>query len=620
LTQSADSSVTAASGNLVISGSLDTAGYNLTFNGSSNTTVSGSISGSGAITKSGTGTTTLSASNTAANTTVDGGSLNVTGSLRNSDIFGVLTVGNTHSGATMLISAGGSVVADNLLYLGQSAGSDSNSITVTGTGSSLAVGNAWIGTADGAGNTGNTLEVSAGGSLTSVNVILGGSSNSVLVTGSNSTLTNSSGITVGEGSFFGGSSVGNSLVIANGGKVASAAVYHGAEFMIGYVPGDNQNSVTVTGAGSLLTHGGDVTVGYYGSSNSLVVSSGGTVANRDGFIGRQSTDNTALVTGVGSLWTNSGTLTVGGSPWSGAAGGTLTVASGGTVAAAGGITIATQAGDTGTLNIGHFGGNDAAGTIITPTIAFGAGTGVINFNQSDSTMVSAAISGNGSVNQLGTGTTTLSGINTYSGTTTVNAGTLMANNTGGSAVGTSAVTVSRSGTLGGNGTIGGATTIASGGTLMPGSGGVGALTFSNGLTLADGSTTTFLINGNNSFTSININGGNVQFGGALNLDITSSLTSGLFSLFNLSNGATESGNFSAVYLTGIYSGVMTYYDASWTWFWKSNSDYNGNQITAELNMETGALTVAAIPEPSTYALLGLGALGLLIAYRRKKAA
>jgi autotransporter-associated beta strand protein len=119
---------------------------------------------------------------------------------------------------------------------------------------------------------------------------------------------------------------------------------------------------------------------------------------------------------------------VGGSPFSGAAGGTLTVASGGTVAAAGGITIAAQAGDTGTLNIGRFGTNDAAGAIITPTIAFGAGTGAINFNQSNSTTVSAAISGNGSLNQLGTGTTTLSGSNSYTGTTAISAGTMLFSN------------------------------------------------------------------------------------------------------------------------------------------------------------------------------------------------
>jgi autotransporter-associated beta strand protein/T5SS/PEP-CTERM-associated repeat protein len=217
-------------------------------------------------------------------------------------------------------------------------------------------------------------------------------------------------------------------VIANGGKVASAAVYNGAEFMIGYFGGDNQNSVTVTGAGSLLTNGGGVIVGFFGSSNSLVVSGGGTVANASGFVGFGGTDNTALVTGAGSLWTNSGTLTVGRSPFRGAAGGTLTVASGGTVAAAGGITIAAQAGDTGTLNIGRFGTNDAAGTIIAPTIAFGAGTGAINFNQSDSTTVSAAISGNGAVNQRGTGTTTLSGSNSYTGTTAISAGTMLFSN------------------------------------------------------------------------------------------------------------------------------------------------------------------------------------------------
>jgi T5SS/PEP-CTERM-associated repeat protein len=384
--------------------------------------------------------------------------------LTNSDS---LTVGGSGSGNSLVISNGGTVAADNLLNLGQSAGSDSNSIVVTGTGSSLAVGNAFIGTADGVGNTGNTLEVSAGGSLTSVNVTLRGSSNSVLVTGSNSTWTNSGQFSVGEGvqSY----STGNSLVISNGGKVVSGSMAYSDDFKIGIDPGDNQNSVTITGAGSMLSNGGDLTVGYYGSSNSLVISDGGTVANRDGFIGRLSsgvnfaaTHNTALVTGAGSLWTNSGTLTVGGSPLSGATGGTLTVASGGTVAAVGGITIAAQAGDIGTLNIGRFGTNDAAGTIIAPTIAFGAGTGVINFNQSNSTTVSAAISGNGTVNQLGSGTTTLSASNTYTGATTVSAGKLVVDGS----ISLSTVTV-QGGTLSGSGTVGGLI-VNTGGTISPG--------------------------------------------------------------------------------------------------------------------------------------------------------
>jgi fibronectin-binding autotransporter adhesin len=76
------------------------------------------------------------------------------------------------------------------------------------------------------------------------------------------------------------------------------------------------------------------------------------------------------------------------------------------------------------LNIGRFGTNDTAGTITAPTIAFGAGAGAINFNQSNSTTLSAAISGNGSVNQLGTGTTTLSASNSYTGDTTISGGTL----------------------------------------------------------------------------------------------------------------------------------------------------------------------------------------------------
>jgi T5SS/PEP-CTERM-associated repeat protein/autotransporter-associated beta strand protein len=187
------------------------------------------------------------------------------------------------------------------------------------------------------------------------------------------------------------------------------------------------------------------------------------VANTDGRIGGRGVDNTALVTGAGSLWTNSGTLTIGGSLQSGAASGTLTVASGGTVTAAGGITIAALAGDTGTLNLGRFGTNDTAGTIIAPTISFGEGTGAINFNQSDAVTITAAISGAGTINQLGGGTTTLTASNTYTGATTVAAGRLIVD---GSIAG-STVTVNRGGTLAGSGSVGGIV-LNLGSTINPG--------------------------------------------------------------------------------------------------------------------------------------------------------
>jgi autotransporter-associated beta strand protein len=116
------------------------------------------------------------------------------------------------------------------------------------------------------------------------------------------------------------------------------------------------------------------------------------------------------------------------------------------------------------LNIGRFGTNDTAGTIVAPTIAFGSGTGAINFNQSDRMTLSAIISGGGELNQLGTGTTELTGSSTsYTGPTTVSAGTLLVNGS----IQNSAVTVDNGGTLGGAGTVG-VLTILDGGTVSPG--------------------------------------------------------------------------------------------------------------------------------------------------------
>ena len=287
-------------------------------------------------------------------------------------------------------------------------------------------------------------------------------------------------------------------------------------------------------------------MGYYGSDNSLVISNGGVVsANNGSSVGYQShsSSNNFLVKGIGSTWSNwdvnisYGDLTSSNS---------LTVANLGSVICQNLNIAAFYASSTGTLNIGSFGGSDTAGTIAASSIYIGMG-GTINFNQVDTSTMTSPISGNGFINQLGSGTTILTGNNSgYVGITTVSSGTLLANST--TALGTSTVMVTNARTLGGNGTIGGATTIASGGSLTPGSSGAGALSFSAGLTLESGSTTSFLINAPSDFTSINILGNNINFGGELIFNIASYTPAAgdAFTLFNMTGGATQSGGFSSV--------------------------------------------------------------------------
>lgn len=140
----------------------------------------------------------------------------------------------------------------------------------------------------------------------------------------------------------------------------------------------------------------------------------------------------------------------------------LTIFDGGAVAGAG-IIIASQSGSSGTLHVRRVGTNDAGGAIIAPIIAFGSGTGAINFNQSNAVTITSVISGNGTLNQLGNGQTTLTGANTYIGATTVSAGTMVVD---GSASG-STFTVNSGGTLGGSGSVGGIV-LNLGGTVSPG--------------------------------------------------------------------------------------------------------------------------------------------------------
>src|SRR5262249_2746071 len=105
-----------------------------------------------------------------------------------------------------------------------------------------------------------------------------------------------------------------------------------------------------------------------------------------------------------------------------------------------------------------------------------------------STTFSGIISGAGFIVKEGIGTLTLTGANTYTGGTTISNGMLMVNNMSGSGTGAGAVMVNPGGTLGGSGVVSGAVTVSSGGSLVPGNP-LGALTVSNNLAFAAGSTT-----------------------------------------------------------------------------------------------------------------------------------
>ena len=111
-------------------------------------------------------------------------------------------------------------------------------------------------------------------------------------------------------------------------------------------------------------------------------------------------------------------------------------------------------------------------------------SGVIQNPTGQDTAEAAAAAAITAVTKTGDGVVVLSNNNTYTGSTAVNAGTLLVN---GSLVNTASVAVNNSGTLGGTGSINGPVTVNDGGALAPGAS-VGQLTLNNGLDMSAGGT------------------------------------------------------------------------------------------------------------------------------------
>jgi T5SS/PEP-CTERM-associated repeat protein len=260
--------------------------------------------------------------------------------------------------------------------------------------------------------------------------------------------------------------------------------------------------VLVTGTGSSLTSSGTVTIGWTGAG-SLSVTDGAIVSGNIVHIGRRSAGS-ATVVGSGSvLAANSGSGIVLASDTSVAGGnGILTLTNGGMARSNNGassIRLSLNAGGTGTLNIGAPAAAAAAapGIVNASAVTNTVGSGTVQLNSTataanpffltkDGTATGANVIITGLSQVVHTaGYSVFGGVNTNSGATTVNGGTLIVTGSANN----SAHTVKSGATLGGSGSVG-SLAVEQGAFVSPGQS-PGTLSVAGGATLAAGSNFVF---------------------------------------------------------------------------------------------------------------------------------
>ncbi len=356
---------------------------------------------------SGGGTNDRSILNSSNNT------VTVTGSgsqwfITNNNLYLASNANSTNN--SILVSNGGTISMGGaqFVHIGAQTGCTGNSITVTGAGSTWALANSQIaigsgGTTTGSGGTaagtGNTLTVSSGGVLSNLNWLMVGNStaaannNTALVSGGG-LLEINTGIVAGTGT-----ATGNTVTVQTGGVLQFKTA---------------TPTITIAAGSSITMNSG--TLSYKGvSSTSTNLLNGNAAASGAGIF---------TWTGGNTFRLDSSTET-GGSNYTFA--NNLSAKNYTALELYGTSTMARAI----TLDGSHGGSLLLNGS--TATIAGGValtGTVTITANGTASSLT-GIISGGGALTKIGTGALSLNSVNTYSGNTVVNAGTLtLADNAG----------------------------------------------------------------------------------------------------------------------------------------------------------------------------------------------